>query len=241
MFVGGCYLSQIIAYFLGCFPYIVMDYFKLEPSSPYKIQMKNYPTANDTKTVTTQVLISFTTVILPLLAVGGFFLPYIGISRDGPLPTWDVLLLQLVFFLIVEDYLNYWFHRWLHTPWLYKHVHSVHHQYDAPFSIVAAHAHPAEVIIQAIPSFVGPIVVSPHLYTLMLWQIVRNFEAIDIHSGYELPLSIKSILPFYAGADHHDYHHFMHSGNFASIFTWCDNLYGTDLGYKNYKLRRADS
>lgn len=240
MFVIGCFLSQILAYFIGCIPYLFMDRLQSKSNSKYKIQKKRYPTRTEMVTATKDVLVSFTTVILPMLAVGGFVLPHLGITRDGPLPTWDVILLQIVYFFVVEDYLNYWLHRWLHTPWLYRNIHSVHHYYDAPFSIVAAYAHPAEVLILAIPTFVGPLALSPHLYTLMLWQLFRNFEAIDIHSGYELPFSLKAVLSFYAGAEHHDYHHFMHSGNFASIFTWCDQLYGTDLGYKTYKLRRND-
>ena len=69
---------------------------------------------------------------------------------------------------------------------------------------------------------------------------MRNYEAIDIHSGYELPFSIKSILPSYAGTAHHDYHHFMHSGNFASIFTWCDQLYGTSIGYESFMAKKKE-
>lgn len=240
MFVVGCFVSQVLGYFVGCLPFLLMDVLHLRPTPAYKIQKLNYPTATEMRTATWQVLVSFATVILPMLVFGGFVLPHLGITRDGPLPPWYVILVQLAFFFVVEDYLNYWLHRMLHLPWLYKHVHSVHHFYNSPFSIVAAHAHPAEVIILAIPTFVGPLAISPHLYTLMLWQVFRNFEAIDIHSGYELPYSLKSLLPAYAGADHHDYHHYMHSGNFASVFTWCDKIYGTDLGYKNYKLRRKD-
>lgn len=238
MFVFGCFISQMLGYSIGCVPFLVLDWFRLHLFSSYKIQKANYPSSAEVLKATKDVTVSFVTVIFPMLALGGFFLPHLGITRDGPLPTWHIILLQVSFFFVVEDYLNYWLHRWLHTPWLYRHVHSVHHMYDAPFSIVAANAHPAEVVILAIPTFVGPLILSPHLYTLMLWQLFRNFEAIDIHSGYELPYSLKSLFPAYAGAQHHDYHHFMHSGNFASVFTWCDHLYGTDLGYKNYKARR---
>lgn len=238
LFVGGCFLSQILGYFLGCLPFFLMDCLKLQSSTPFKIQKNNYATTRQVLTGTKQVLISFVTVILPMLLFGGFVIRDLGIKRDGPWPSGYTVAVQIVLFFIVEDYLNYWIHRWLHTPWLYRHVHSVHHIYDAPFSIVAAHAHPFEVIVLAIPTFMGPLLVAPHLYTLMLWQLFRNFEAIDIHSGYELPYSLKSIFPFYAGAKHHDYHHYMHSGNFASVFTWCDHLYGTDLGYQQYQAKQ---
>lgn len=46
-----------------------------------------------------------------------------------------------------------------------------------------------------------------------------------------MPWSPTKYIPFYGGADHHDYHHYVggqsHS-NFASVFTYCDFIYGTD-------------
>jgi len=48
---------------------------------------------------------------------------------------------------------------------------------------------------------------------------------------YDFPWSITKYIPFYGGAEYHDYHHYVgrqsHS-NFASVFTYCDYLYGTD-------------
>lgn len=234
MFVGGCFASQFLFYFLGCLPYMLLDVSRGRSGRPYKIQRAKYASRHDIVKSTIDMCLSFIAVVLPLLIVGGFVIGKCGISREGPLPSWHVILAQVFFFFLVEDYMNYWIHRWLHLPWLYKHVHSVHHKYDAPFAIVAAYAHPVEVLAQAIPTFAGPLMIGPHLYTLMVWQTFRNWEAIDIHSGYEFPLSLKSLFPSYAGAEHHDYHHYMHSGNFASIFTWCDKLYGTNLGYESF-------
>lgn len=242
MFVFGCLLSQIIGYFFGCLPYIIMDVMRPFRSASFKIQ-QTYPSKYEMLVTSKDMMVSFLLVVFPMLALGGFVLPQLGISRDGPLPPWYVVLVQIAYFFLVEDFFNYWVHRWLHQPFLYKHVHSVHHKYNSPFSIAAAYAHPLEVLMQAIPTFLGPLLISPHLYTLMIWQIVRNFEAIDIHSGYELPLSLKTFFPAYAGTRHHDYHHYAHSGNFASVFTWCDRLYGTHLGYETYltKNRQVSS
>lgn len=235
MFVIACFTSQLIGYFLGCLPFLLLDIFRPLLTARYKIQPDKYPSRRTMRASCLSMLWSFVSVVLPLLVLGGFFIDRVGISRDAPFPTWRVVLVQVAFFFLVEDYLNYWVHRWLHLPWWYKHIHSVHHTYDAPFALVAAYAHPVEVLLQAVPTFAGPLMVGPHLYTLMVWQVFRNWEAIDIHSGYELPLSLKSVLPGYAGAQHHDYHHYMHSGNFASVFTWCDRLYGTNLGYERFR------
>ncbi|CAN8061315.1 unnamed protein product [Agarophyton chilense] len=240
MFVFGCFGSQVLGYFLACVPYLLFDIYQPSFLRKYKIQDKAYPTSYQILQSIKDMIISFTTVVLPMLIFGAFFIERIGITRDGPFPKWNIMLIQIAFFFLVEDFLNYWMHRWLHLPWFYRNIHSVHHKHDAPFGLVAAYAHPVEVVVLAIPTFVGPLMIAPHLYTLMVWQAFRNFEAIDIHSGYELPCSFKSLFPAYAGAKHHDYHHYMHSGNFASVFTWCDRLYGTDLGYQTYQERQGE-
>ncbi|KAL6981807.1 hypothetical protein U1Q18_023427 [Sarracenia purpurea var. burkii] len=58
---------------------------------------------------------------------------------------------------------------------------------------------------------------------------------------YEFPWSPSKYVPFYGGAEYHDYHHFVggkSQSNFASVFTYCDYLYGTN---KLMKKSRSDS
>lgn len=40
-----------------------------------------------------------------------------------------VISTQILFYFILEDFVFYWGHRVLHTKWLYKHVHSIHHEW----------------------------------------------------------------------------------------------------------------
>ena len=236
MFVIVCFSSQVIGYFLGCLPYVYFDMIRLKK---YKVQLDAaHPTNREVFKTCGTILLSFANTILPMLLVGGPMLSTAGISGKGALPTRVSLATQIIYFFLVEDYLNYWLHRALHQPWAYKHIHSVHHKYDAPYALVAAYAHPAETMILAIPTFAGPALVGPHLYTLLVWQLMRNLEAIDVHSGYEIPAGFSSLFPGYAGTAHHDYHHYMISGNFASVFTWCDRLYGTHIGYQRFTKKR---
>lgn len=186
------------------------------------------------------VLFLFVCVMLPLIVVGSGFLALMGVTLDpARLPSAATIAAQTAFFFLVEDFGNYWLHRALHTPWLYQRVHRVHHEHDAPFALAATYAHPVEVVVLGLPTFLGPLLVGPHLLTLWVWVLLRNYEAIDIHSGYELPASINKLVPWVAGAAHHDYHHAHYSGNFASVFTWCDELYGTSLGFEALKTRKA--
>lgn len=234
MVIWGTFIAQVIGYFLGCVPYTILDFLRLPIFERHKIQERKYASGKNLVKTSWCILLLFIGMVLPLIALGEKFLTVCGMTRDGPLPSPSTVFVQVVFFFLVEDYANYWIHRWLHTPFLYKYVHSVHHEYTAPFALAATYAHPVEIIMLGIPTFLGPLMVGPHLLTLWIWMLARNYEAIDIHSGYEFPWNINSYLPWYAGTQHHDFHHYMHSGNFASVFVWCDKLYGTDLQYEAF-------
>ncbi|KAM5368668.1 hypothetical protein ACJZ2D_009440 [Fusarium nematophilum] len=62
--------------------------------------------------------------------------------------------------------------------------------------------------------------------------------AIDAHSGYDFPWSLRHFLPFWAGADHHDLHHEKFIGNYASSFRWWDFCLDTEAGAEAHKRRR---
>lgn len=122
----------------------------------------------------------------------------------------------------------------LHCKWGYENIHKVHHEYKTPIGFAAPYAHWAEIWILGIPAFLGPVLVPGHIITYWLWFILRQLEAIETHSGYEFPWSFTKYIPFYGGPAYHDYHHFVGGrtqGNFASVFTYCDYIYGTQKVY----------
>ena len=68
----------------------------------------------------------------------------VGLSQElpkQPPPGMLRSLLQLAVCVVYFDTLFYFVHRELHRPFLYKHVHSVHHSYSAPFAFVTNYAH----------------------------------------------------------------------------------------------------
>ncbi|KAG6530096.1 hypothetical protein ZIOFF_012317 [Zingiber officinale] len=151
---------------------------------------------------------------------------------------WSVIVSQIIFYFILEDFVFYWGHRILHTKWLYKHVHSVHHEHATPFGLTSEYAHPAEILFLGFATILGPALTGPHLFTLWLWMIVRVIETVEAHSGYDFPWSPSNFLPLYGGAEFHDYHHrvlYTKSGNYASTFVYMDWLFGTDRDYRKMK------
>ncbi|XP_002441034.2 methylsterol monooxygenase 1-1 [Sorghum bicolor] len=185
---------------------------------------------------TARVLVLLT--IRPLL-----YLPYpivkiAGIRSGLPLPSAGEVGAQLLVYMLVEDYLGYWLHRLLHRGWAYNKIHYVHHEYPAPMGFAAAHSHWVELLILGFPAFVGTVIVPCHMTTFWLWFAIRGAVAIDTHSGFDFPFSPTKLIPFYGGAECHDYHHSggrWSQSNFAPFFTFCDYIYGTDKGYRHYK------
>nr|GAT57949.1 predicted protein [Mycena chlorophos] len=57
--------------------------------------------------------------------------------------------------------------------------------------------------------------------------------------GYDFPWSLNKFIPFWSGADHHDFHHMAFTNNFATSFRWWDRMLGTDTSYRSYRKKMA--
>ncbi|KAL2556987.1 Methylsterol monooxygenase 1-2 [Forsythia ovata] len=107
----------------------------------------------------------------------------IGIRTSLSLPSLWEIIVQLGVYFIIEDYTNYWIHRFLHCKWGYEKIHKVHHEYTAPVGFAAPYEHWVEILILGIPSFLGPAITPGHMITFWLWIGLRQIEAIETHSG----------------------------------------------------------
>lgn len=164
---------------------------------------------------------------------------FVGVTHEPPLPNALTVLLTLAGCLVVEDAWHYFAHRTLHAPWAYKKIHHIHHKYTTPFGAAANYAHPAETIFTGFGTVIPVILFRPHLFTVLVWIVVRQWQAISVHVGYDLPFRPSRFLPFLGGARFHDRHHERFTSNFAPTFVWLDRILGTadekDLGAKPAK------
>eukprot|EP00249_Psilotum_nudum_P011905 c23455_g1_i4 orf=371-1264(-) len=230
----GSFILHESVFFLSGLPYLFMEIWGLKK---YKIQVKmNTPAAQEKCII--RLLLYHTCVNLPLMMASYPLFKVMGMTSKLPLPSWKVIGFQIISYFILEDFIFYWGHRILHTKWLYKHVHSVHHEYATPFGLTSEYAHPAEILFLGCATFFGPAITGPHLVTLWLWMILRVLETVEAHCGYDFPWSLSKFIPLYGGADFHDYHHrllYTKSGNYASTFTYMDWIFCTDKGYRKLK------
>ncbi|KAJ4843346.1 Methylsterol monooxygenase 1-1 [Turnera subulata] len=231
-------LFLILFYTIFTLPFMVVELCGSKNIGKYKLQPNIKRSFSDMFKCYKAVVYSFILAVGPLQVLSYPTIKWIGIRTGLPLPSgWEIFWQMLVYFLI-EDYTNYWTHRLLHSKWAYENIHHIHHEYTAPIAFAASYAHWAEILILGVPSFLGPAIVPGHIITYWSWFVMRHLEAIETHCGYDFKWSPTKLIPFYGGAEYHDYHHYVGGQsqcNFASVFTYCDYIYGTDKGYRYRK------
>lgn len=128
-----------------------------------------------------------------------------------------------VAYAIVTDFALYWGHRLLHTTFLCRTVHRVHHRFTAPTAFGATAMHPLELAMyqtmMALPLFVVPL----HAGAVVATVVLAHAQAMAVHSG----VALRSWLPLVVPVKFHDDHHAHFHGNFGhSLIVW-DWLFGT--------------
>lgn len=227
------FLLHEVMYFGRCLPWYLIDKFGL--FRKYKIQDTKIPTDKEQWECLKSVLKShFIVEALPIWTFHPMCMK-LGISITVPFPKISTMAYQIAIFFVLEDMWHYWFHRLFHYGIFYKYIHKQHHKYAAPFGLTAEYAHPIEVMSLGFGTVGFPIIYAYffnnlHLFTVCLWVVLRLYQAVDSHSGYDFPWSLNKFLPFWAGAEHHDLHHHYFIGNYASSFRWWDFCLDTESG-----------
>lgn len=235
----GSLIIHEVVYILACLPGFIFQFFPV--MNKYKIQMDRPETAEKQWTCFKLLFLNHFFVQTPMIAGTYIFTEMFGIPYSWEaMPRWYNLVARVILCALIEDCYHYFAHRALHDTRIYKHIHKIHHYFQAPFSMAAEYAHPAETIILGFGTMIGALLFCNHVVFLWIWMVVRMVEAIDIHTGYDVPyLNPMHLIPGYAGARFHDFHHYNFTGNYASTFVFWDKLLGTDVQYKAFKAKMA--
>jgi len=147
--------------------------------------------------------------------------------------SWE-LMRHFVFMMFAEDLFYYFTHRLFHCYPFYQLFHKTHHELDHPLAISAEYQHPVEFMFSIHYSFFfGMLLLGNrmHVFTTMIWAILRVLEIHDGHSGYEFPWSIFRLIPFGTDATYHDFHHTRNVGNYSSFMTIWDSVFNTNIDF----------
>ncbi len=165
--------------------------------------------------------------ILTALVVAAW--PLLAHSRlrlDDP-PPFLLALVQFAAFAYVDDFLYYGVHRAMHAPFLYRHVHSVHHKILTPWAVTGHYMHPVEFVVTGALALLPAALFGAHVHVLWAWVAWRQWEATEGHCGYDFPWSPSHLFPGSDGARHHDAHHARVKGNYSGFFAYLDGAFGT--------------
>jgi sterol desaturase/sphingolipid hydroxylase (fatty acid hydroxylase superfamily) len=179
-----------------------------------------------------------------LTQTGFAVLTYLCLSGFYPAPTiiigesqdWYFRAGRLMLNHYTMSYGMYWTHRALHVnPFLWKHIHSIHHHATHPLSRNTYQDHWIDNLGNAIMGqFLAQILVPLDFETFCFSRYLRIMESLEKHSGMSCYLNMAHFLqrwlPFSQMPHHHDFHHEGHKGcnyTFAALGGIWDVVFGT--------------
>lgn len=191
----------------------------------------NRATATDMRR---EITCSLSTVLLfSLVGFGVYTGSQSGLFRiyGGDLPSLGRLMLEFVAIVVLHDAYFYWAHRAMHTRWLFRHVHRLHHKSRTPTPWAAYAFAPPEAILEACILPFSALLLPMHKFTVLLFvthMIIRNVIG---HAGIELFPTWWLRAPFLrhiTTTTHHDLHHWHGGYNYGLYFTWWDRWMGSE-------------
>jgi len=158
-----------------------------------------------------------------------------GLARisEAPTPVWEILA-WVVGALVFNDAWFYGWHRLLHHPRLFRHVHAVHHgSVDVnPFTSYSFHV--VEALLLGAWIVPAAVFLPIPMAALGLLQGIGLANNVMAHLGYEFlpPWILKvPLLRWTNTATFHSLHHTRSRGNFGLHSRLWDRLFGTEIGY----------
>ena len=182
----------------------------------------------------TVLVFSVISTAIVLGAEHGLFRVYRDIADFG----WAYFLASIALLIVAHDTYFYWTHRLMHSRYLFRFFHRVHHLSRAPTPWAAYAFAPAEAVVQAAFLPLALLVFPAHwtaIFLFALHMIVRNVLG---HSG--VSVEPARLLRGWWGrwmttTAHHDLHHERGRYNYGLYFAWWDRLMGTE--HPDYRAR----
>mmetsp|Transcript_1454 Transcript_1454/g.2383 ORF Transcript_1454/g.2383 Transcript_1454/m.2383 type:complete len:268 (-) Transcript_1454:108-911(-) len=157
--------------------------------------------------------------------------------RIGPLHLEDIPVIscEVIFAMMYQQFVEYYWHRAMHSKLFYARFHKYHHFYKSPEPFDDLYIHPLEAFGYYCILWGPPFLFSMHYVGFIAYMIVLGICGVLDHSG------IRVSIPAVYNTEDHDSHHFKFEVNYAFPFPYMDLLHGTFdgefLGHR-YKARR---
>lgn len=164
--------------------------------------------------------------------------------HDAPTSPWLVLA-WVAGGLVWNDLWFYACHRTLHRPWLFRHVHAVHHRSIDVNPFTSYSFHVAEALLLGLWIVPAALWLPMPMAALGALQVIGLANNVMSHLGYEfLPrwLLAVPVLRWTNTATFHNLHHTRSRGNYGLHSRVWDRLFGTELPeYERVFRARGDA
>ena len=170
------------------------------------------------------VLANFVVLVLALSYLAELIAPYGHQLWPDELPA----VAQVFLFILLKDFLRYWYHRALHeVPFLWR-FHRVHHSAERLYWLNGIRAHPGEIVGQAIFFAVPIALLQPGPEVVMVSVLMQLAIGVFQHANLGLKLGFWEYI--FSIGDNHRYHHYPNAigdSNYGGEFIVWDILFGT--------------
>jgi sterol desaturase/sphingolipid hydroxylase (fatty acid hydroxylase superfamily) len=142
-------------------------------------------------------------------------------------PTLVSFVAQVALYMVVGEFLTYWWHRLEHGNRLvFKYVHYKHHSVENPLTIWTNFVvHPVEGLMVMLCLYVPPLVLGAHPMVMVAYAVANTTAMVVTHSGYDIPFYPRWLLP---PASRHELHHSeKRPTNLSVVMSYGDKLFGT--------------
>jgi lathosterol oxidase len=150
-----------------------------------------------------------------------------GPVSDFGVPQFLALVLTM---LALHDFYFYWIHRWMHSQFLYRWFHEVHHRSLNPTPWAAFSFHPLEALLESAVVYVFIFILPMHAAAIFVFQLLSLLMNVYGHLGYDItPRGWRDhwVLRWVNTTRNHHWHHQRFNGNYGLYTTLWDRLFGT--------------
>jgi lathosterol oxidase len=214
---GGIYLVSHVAFKRQWLVYRIQSTFPARADIAYEIRWSLLNT----------LCTGVSTLFIYQLVRDGRTSMYFTIADYG----WLYFGISILLCIAGYDTWIYWQHRLLHTRWLFRHVHSVHHRLANPTPFAAFAQHPVETFMGNVYFILFVVFVPLHPLAIAAAGLYMFVIGIIAHSGYELypqGFTRHRVFGWHNTSTHHNMHH-QHVGcNYGNWFNYWDRLMRTN-------------
>ncbi len=185
--------------------------------------------------IRSEILRSFRSItIFALYSVGAVIAVRAGFIRLNWLPGFGMVLLNLAILIVWNEIHFYASHRLLHTDWLYKNVHEVHHRSITPTPFSTYSFHWGEALIVSSVMFLIMPVWQLDIIAIIVFPMISLVANSIGHMNYAI-FPAKNTDAILAACQRHTAHHTRWKGNYGFYVPWLDQFFGTRIELRQRK------